>query len=92
MECKLCKRPMILYSYSKEKNKFILSHGPKKKANNKNWCMGRCYGILADIWLMTSEMLDYIPRRDKKFRKWVIDYMRVIEKDFNKLIEELVQA
>lgn len=47
---------------------------------------------MADMWILVSEILDYVPKKEKKLRQWAEDYQRDINRDFVKLVKGLVNG
>lgn len=98
--CGVCKRPLELYTptpISKEQWKSSQSNmkmvqGPSIQPRVKKWCMGRCDGLMADMWILVSEILNYVPKKEKKLRLWAEDYQQDINRDFVKLIRGLANG
>lgn len=70
----------------------VMLQGPAIQPRVKRWCMGRCDGLMADMWILVSEILDYVPKKNKKLRQWAEDYQNDINRDFTKLIKGLVNG
>ena len=97
-KCGVCNRPLTLYApLPKEQRKpgkinMKIIQGPSTHPRIKRWCYGRCDGLMADMWILVSEILDYVPKKEKKLRQWAEDYQRDINRDLVKLVKGLVNG
>ena len=69
----------------------IESQGPSISPKIKSWCLGRCEGLMADIDILVSELLDTPSnKRAADLQKWTHDYVEDINHGFVKLIRGLI--
>ena len=76
--CPFCKRPMILFGPRKGDRGGIrpseLKNGPRGYRRDRvypKWCGGHCEGISAEVWILTTELLDHVrPSQKRRMEKW----------------------
>lgn len=71
-------------------NRIYYEHdGPNTNPKVKNWCHGRCYGLLADLDILVDVIAEELP---KHRRRMIKGYAKDISRDFAKLIKGLAKG
>jgi len=67
----------------------IESQGPKTYPKIEKWCHGHCDGIIIEVAVLVSDLIE---GRPKKVKDWALDMLADIQSSYYKLIRNLAKG